>query len=186
MIPPNIFLRTVKSIFLITRCRCRRNIETVRGFSASFTRLWVSLFGFKALPTSIYLIFGTFLIFMFCFNVPSRRRPCVCVYICVCRSGGVPALPARAPAGGVDQGGGRERRLLPDRDVAADVVHEPGVQGVRAPVAVARVRRPRPRQEGPAAQVRGVRQARQWPPGPLLRRQLRLLPQIPQQVLLIH
>jgi hypothetical protein len=104
------------------------------------------------------------------------------------RREGVPAVPARPPGGDVPGRDGPER-LLPDPDVGAGGgVHEPGVPGVRAAVAGARLLRARlPDQEqGAAAQVRGVRQGRtRWCAGALLRRQPPLPPQIPQQVLLI-
>lgn len=105
-----------------------------------------------------------------------------------CRRGGVPAVQAGA-AGGDGAGAVGPGGLLPDPDVAAGVgVHEPAVPGVRAAVAGARVRGgglPVPRQQGAAAQVPGVRQARQRPAGDVLRRKPPLPPQVPRQVLLM-
>jgi hypothetical protein len=113
-----------------------------------------------------------------------RMIPCC---IDTYRREGVPAVPARPPGGDVPGRDGPER-LLPDPDVAAGgVVHEPGVPGVRAAVAGARLLRALlpDREQGAAAQVRGVRHGRQRCAGALLRRQPPLQPQIPQQVLLI-
>jgi len=97
-------------------------------------------------------------------------------------------VQARA-AGGDGGGAVGAGRLLPDPDVAAGVgVHEPAVPGVRAAVARARLRGARlpGRTQGPAAQVPGVRQARQRPAGDVLRRQPPLPPQVPRQVLLAN
>lgn len=94
------------------------------------------------------------------------------------------ARAARADGGGAVRPG----RLLPDPDVAAGVgVHEPAVPGVRAALARARLRGARlpGGAQGDAAQVPGVRQARQRLAGDVLRRQPPLPPQEPRQVLAI-
>jgi hypothetical protein len=109
------------------------------------------------------------------------------IYTLHCRREGVPAVQTRATR--ADGGGAvRPGRLLPDPDVAAGVgVHEPAVPGVRAALARARLRGARlpGRAQGDAAQVPGVRQARQRPAGDVLRRQPPLPPQEPRQVLAI-
>ena len=66
---------------------------------------------------------------------------------------------AREPPGAVGVGRHELARLLPDPDGGAGGgLHQQGLQGVRAAVAVARVREPCP-EEGAAAQVPEVRDA---------------------------
>lgn len=89
--------------------------------------------------------------------------------------------------GAVGVGRDGRARLLPDPDGdAGGGVHEQGLQGVRAAVAVAcGVRRGAPAwaEDGFAAQVPQVRGAPRRAARALLRRQLRLRPARPQEML---
>lgn len=88
--------------------------------------------------------------------------------------------------GAVGVGRHGRARLLPDPDGAAvGALHQQGLQGVRAGVAGARVRRGRqaPQEQGVAAQVPQVRDAAGRAAGALLGRRLRLRAQEARQVL---